>query len=504
MEHAIGIDLGTTYCATAIVRSGDRPEVLWNREGDHLTPSAVLFQDGGQVLVGKTAKNAAKDMPDDCVQFVKRQIGNSGWSFADSRGEIHGAEEISALILKRLAEDAAETLGEPVRNVVITVPAYFDDARRKATRDAGEIAGLTVLRLINEPTAAGIAFGTGSTSSGTLFVYDLGGGTFDVTVMRIKGSDLEVLATSGDRNLGGFDFDNRLMAHIAQEVTAQAGPDLQGDGRLEAELREKSEQAKHALTRTAQTKLFFSDAGKNYSVEVTREQFEKLTDDLLIRTADISEEVLEEAQLTWAGIDRILLVGGSTKMPMVREMLQRLSGKAPDTTVNPDEAVALGAAIVADIEMTKLNNPHAEVAHTIQDVTSQGLGIIVVDDDLVTEYNSIIIPKNSKIPCKENQVYGTTAHHQRKLKLRVTEGDEDDIRFVNMLVERPIDLPDGLPKHAPLEVIMSYDIDGVVHIEIIDRTNNRSLGEVELDRPRNLDASQVKSLSTEIRKVDLQ
>lgn len=504
MGHAIGIDLGTTFSAAAVVRSGGRPELLWNREGDHLTPSVVLFQDAGQVLVGKTAKNAAKDLPDDCVQFVKRQIGNSDWSFADSHGGVHGAEELSALLLRRLAEDAAEALGAQVRDVVITVPAYFDDARRTATRQAGEIAGLNVLRLINEPTAAGIAFGSGEMGEGTLLVYDLGGGTFDVTVMRVGGEELEVIATTGDRNLGGFDFDNRLMEHVAAEVQAQGGPDLGDDGRLQGELREKCEQAKHALTRTAQTRLFFSDAGGTYTVTVTRERFEQLTEDLLARTADAVEEVLDESGLAWAQIDRVLLVGGSTKMPMVREMVERVSGKAPDTSVNPDEAVALGAAIVADHELTRRDTPDADVPYTIQDVTSQGLGVIAVEDDLVTEYNSIIIAKNTRIPCKEFQVYETVAHHQRKLDLQVTEGDDDDPEYVTKLLERPIQLPGGLPKGAPLKVVMSYDIDGVVHVELIDLTNDRSLGEVELERPRNLDAGQVTGLSTAIRAVDVQ
>ncbi|HEY8481751.1 MAG TPA: Hsp70 family protein [Spirillospora sp.] len=504
MGHAVGIDLGTTFSAVAVVRAGGRPELLWNREGDHLTPSVVLFQDAGQVLVGKTAKNAAKDLPDDCVQFVKRQMGNADWSFVDSHGGVHGAEELSALILKRLAEDASEALGEPVRDVVITVPAYFDDARRTATRQAGEIAGLNVLRLINEPTAAGIAFGSGDMGEGTLLVYDLGGGTFDVTVMRVGGDELEVIATTGDRNLGGFDFDNRLMEHVAEQVREQGGPDLYDDGRLQGELREKCEQAKHALTRAAQTRLFFSDAGGTFTVTVTRERFEELTEDLLARTADAAEEVLEEADLTWAQIDRVLLVGGSTKMPMVREMIERVSGKAPDTSVNPDEAVALGAAIVADYELTRKDESKAVVPYTIQDVTSQGLGVIAVEDDLVTEYNQIIIPKNTRIPCQEFQVFQTIAHHQRRLDLQVTEGDDDDPEYVAKLVERPIRLPGGLPKGAPVKVVMSYDIDGVVHVELIDLTSGRSLGEIELERPRNLDAAQVEGLAAGMKSVDVQ
>jgi molecular chaperone DnaK len=364
MGRAIGIDLGTTYCVTAAVRSG-RPEVLWNREGDHLTPAVVLFHGPGQVLVGKTAKHATRDIPGDCAEFVKRQLGNPDWAFVDSHGGAHGAEKVAGLILRRLADDAAEVLGEEVSDVVITVPAFFDDARRKATREAGEIAGLNVLRLVDEPTAAGVAFGATDMESGTLMVYDLGGGTFDVTVMRAEGEDLRVITTSGDRGLGGFDFDNVLMRHVAAEVRARPGPDLLDGGRRRAELREKCEQAKYALSRTHQTRLFFSDARNSYTVEVTRLWFERMAEDLVRRTARIAEDVLDDAGVSCTQIDRILLVGGATRMPMVRRMIGRLSRRTPDTSVDPDEAVALGAAILADLETGPPRTPTSRAGSTI-------------------------------------------------------------------------------------------------------------------------------------------
>ena len=376
MGRAIGIDLGATYCATAAVRAG-RPEVLWNREGDHLTPAVVLFHGPGQVLVGKTAKHAAKDVPGDCVEFVKRQLGNPDWAFVDSHGGFHGAEKVCGLILRRLADDAAKALGEEVGDVVITVPAYFDDARREATRAAGEIAGLNVLRLVYEPTAAGVAFGAMGRRCGTLMVYDLGGGAFDVTVMRAEGEDLHVIATAGDPDLGGSDFDNVLMAHVAAEVRAQSGPDLLDGGRRQAELREKCEQAKYALSRTHQTRLFFSDARNSYTVEVTRLSFERMAKDLLLRTARITEEVLDDAGVSWARIDRVLLVGGATRMPMVRRMIERLSGRPPGTGVDPDEAVALGAAILADLETGAA--PHTDVPRRTQDLTLPSPGVISVE-----------------------------------------------------------------------------------------------------------------------------
>ena len=497
MGRAIGIDLGTTYCVTAAVRAG-RPEVLWNREGDHLTPAVVLFHGPGQVLVGKTAKHATKDVPGDCAEFVKRQMGNPDWAFADSHGEAHGAEKVSGLILRRLADDAAGALGEEVSDVVITVPAYFDDARRKATRDAGEIAGLNVLRLINEPTAAGIAFGATGTGSGTLMVYDLGGGTYDVTVMRAEGEDLRVIATAGDRDLGGSDFDDVLMAHVAAEVTAQSGPDLLDGGRRQAELREKCEQAKHALSRAHQTRLFFSDARNSYTVEVTRLRFERMVEDLVLRTARIAEEVLDDAGVSWAQLDRVLLVGGATRMPMVRRMIERLSGRFPDTSVDPDEAVALGAAILADLETG------AATRLRVQDVTSQSLGIISVEPNGITEVNSIIVRKNTPIPCHNQRIFRTVVGRQRDLVLRVTEGDAKDARHTNILAEHPIRLPEGLPRHSPLKVVMSYDFDGVVHVELIDMRDGGSLGEVDLDRRGNLDSAGVMSLSDTVRDVTVQ
>jgi molecular chaperone DnaK len=359
MAAAIGIDLGTTHCAMAAVRAGGRPEVLWNREGDLLTPSVVVFQGPGRALVGKNAKHATKDLPGDCVESVKRRMDDPGWAFADSHGGTHSAAEIITLILRRLAEDAAETLGHRVADAVIAVPAYFDDAGREATGRAAELAGLNVLRLVDEPTAAGIAFG--ASGSGTLLVYDLGGGTFDATVMNVEGADLRVIATSGDRDLGGLDFDDRLMQHVAGEVRKQAGPDLLDGGRRQAELREKCEQARHALGRAFQTRLFFGGAGSSHTVEVSRERFEWMTKDLLERTALRTEEVLGEAALAWAQIDRILLVGGSTRMPMVRRMIERRFGSMPDTSVNPDEAVALGAALLAARETTRRPGPATAV-----------------------------------------------------------------------------------------------------------------------------------------------
>lgn len=503
---AVGIDLGTTYSSVAVVRPEGRPSTIVNREGETLTPSVVLFAEDDQVLVGSTARRAAVTMPADCAQFVKRQMGDPHWRFVDSRGREYRAEEVSALLLRRLAEDAALGLGEPVRDVVITVPAYFDDARRRATLDAGEIAGLRVLRLINEPTAAAIAYGLGSPTSGHLFVYDLGGGTFDVTVMRARAGELEVIATDGDRNLGGFDFDNALMRHVADRVLAEDGPDLHDVLVLEADLRDKCELAKRQLTSVDQASIFITAGERNFRIQVTRAEFEELTRPLLDRTEVTATGVLDDARLGWDDIDQVLLVGGSTRMRMVREMIQRISGKQPVTGVNPDEAVALGAAVVAEsaaaeaAESTGTATSLARVA--VRDVTSQSLGVIAVDREV--RQNTIVIPRNTRIPAKHERIYYTVEYDQRAVEVEVTEGDDEDLAYVTVLGSRPITLTPGLPQSSPLKIVMSYDIDAVIHVELFDLANRTSLGEFELARPYNLDPERVDEMRTALGSREVQ
>jgi molecular chaperone DnaK len=488
------------------MRPEGKPSLVINREGESLTPSVVLFSDD-QVLVGSTARRAAATMPADCAQFVKRQMGDPHWRFIDSRGREYRAEEVSALLLRRLVEDAELTLGEPVRDVVITVPAYFDDARRRATLDAGEIAGLRVLRLVNEPTAAAIAYGLDTLAEGTFFVYDLGGGTFDVTVMRARRGELEVIATDGDRNLGGFDFDNVLMRHVADRVREEGGPDLHDVLVLEADLREKCELAKRQLTTVDQASVFISAGGTHYRVQVTRSEFDELARPLLDRTEMTAAGVLDDAGLTWAHIDHILLVGGSTRMRMVQQMIARVSGKKPVTGVNPDEAVALGAAVVAEAASTaampeESSNVTALSRMKIKDVTSQGLGVVALEHGI--RVNTLVIPRNTRIPAKHERTYYTVENNQRAIEAEITEGEDEDLAYVTVLGTRPITLTPNLPVNSPLKIIMSYDIDGVIHVEVVDVANNKSLGEFELDRPYNLDQDQVHEMRTQLATREVQ
>lgn len=504
MTQAIGIDLGTTYSAAALVQAGN-PALIENQDGDQLTPSVVLIGAPDDVLVGEMAKRSAALMPSSCVQFVKREMGNPHWRFIDPTGAEYTPEQISAAILKRLAAGVAARLGEPVTDVVITVPAYFDDARRKATHDAGTIAGLNVLRLVNEPTAAAIAYGVTKQKSGLLFVFDLGGGTFDVTLLRADGTDFDVVATDGDRNLGGYDFDNVLMAHINRIVRAEGGPDLTEDEVALADLRERAEIAKRTLTSVPKTQVIVSGNGRTHRIAITRAEFEQMAKPLLDKVEVIVDGVLDDAGVSWDRIDHILLVGGSTRMPMIPELIHRLSGKTPETGINPDEAVALGAAILADREsaLSSGTTPELDIPLTVSDVTSQSLGTLVLDAGGVL-VNDIIIPRNSTIPCSEQKVFGTVVPNQRQVQTEITEGEGSDPDYVTVLIQRMIPLPPGLPERAPLRHIMSYDIDGMVHLEIIDDTNGTTLGEIPLDRPLNLRDSEVSAMKAAMRVLEIQ
>jgi molecular chaperone DnaK len=484
--------------AVGVVDASGWAELVRNPGGQTLTPSVVLFAGPGEVLVGATAKNSAALHPDDCVQFIKREMGNPHYSFLDSHGQEHRPEQISAYLLRALVDGAAEALGEPVRDVVITVPAYFDDARRKATADAAEIAGLNLLRLINEPTAAAIAYGVQlADTAGTVLVYDLGGGTFDVTVMRVADGECEVIATAGDRNLGGFDFDNALISHVAQRIAEQGGDrELLEDPYLLAEVRERCELAKTDLSQARRAVVRVGSGRQARAVEITREEFESLLEPYLDRIQLIVEGVLEDAGIGWPAIDRVLLAGGSTRIPAVRAQLERLSGQQPDLRVHPDEAVCLGAAILAGQQAAADGRglpPGKELA--VRDVTSQSLGVLVLEDDEDSRlFNDTVTPRNTPIPSVVEREYLTVIPRQSSVQVSITEGEGEEVEEVNVLIEKPIGLPPGLPKGAPIRLRMSYDVDGLVHAELFDGASNRRLGEIQLERPLNLDPGEVENM----------
>lgn len=538
MTRVVGIDLGTTYSAVAVADRSGSPSIVRNREGENITPSVVMFQ-GDTVVVGSQAKRSAVTAPDHVVQFVKRYMGEAKPVYHSESGTPYRPEEISALLLKRLKEDAEMMLGEPVEQAVITVPAYFDDARRKATQDAGRLAGLEVLRIVNEPTAAALAYGIEQSSGedegeedgpdgariGTVLVYDLGGGTFDVTVMRVEDGDYVVTATDGDRNLGGFDWDGALMTHLNGAFMASGGPDLTEDSALQAELRDKAEIAKRTLSNAPQAVVMLSAGGRHEQIRVTREKFEEITAELLDRTRIITEGVLEEAGTDWAGIDRVLLVGGSTRMPMVQELIHRLSGKEPERGISQDEVVALGAALVALDAAVRAEEAQEKRKYvgsgastesapgdglarltkgrvkSIKDVTSQSLGMVAVrEENHDLEYNAVIIPHNTPVPAKESDTFHTITERQQRLRVQVTEGDDEDLEYVKTVGESTVDIPQ-YPMGAPFEVFYSYDVDGIIHVEVKDGTTGKWLGEFELERPDNLGAAEMAELSDRVARV---
>jgi molecular chaperone DnaK len=494
MARVVGIDLGTTYSAISIVNQYGKPEVLTNREGERITPSVVLF-DGDDPIVGSIAKRSAVANPFNVIQFVKRQIGDKGWKFRTENSEVYTPEEISAMILRRLKEDAETLLGEKIEDAVVTVPAYFDDAQRKATQDAGRIAGINVLRIINEPTAAALAYGLNKLDeTQTILVYDLGGGTFDVTIMHLSPEGLKVLATGGAKSLGGFDWDNAVMEYLNDQFIKAGGVDLLEDPMLEQDLRDKAEIAKKTLSSRERTNVFLSANGVNVTIPLTRQNFEEVTHHLLKQTQKIMEFVLEDAGLGWNDINRVLIVGGSTRMRAVPELIERVTGLKPSLDVNPDEVVAQGAAIQGMILMMKegrqeLVDNHAFPMVEVQDVNSHSMGVVALDES-GHEVNSIVLKKDTAIPTRVSNHYTTTVDQQTQLHIQVTEGEDVDLDYVKIVGEGMIDLPE-YPKGAPIEVIFEYDSDGIIHISVIDSTAGTLLGELDIERTSNLTEDEV-------------
>lgn len=510
----VGIDLGTTYSSIAYVNAMGKPEILPNREGEQITPSVVLFQ-GDMPLVGSMAKRSAAGSPHDYVSLVKRFMGDPDWRFETSSGESHTPETISALIIKRLVEDAELILGEgTVTDAVITVPAYFNDEQRRATMDAGEIAGLNVRRVLNEPTAAALAYGVDSGEDGTFLVFDLGGGTFDVTIMKVDRGTFEVLATDGDKNLGGFDWDNRLMNLVIERFIAEDGPDPQDDDAVMTDLRERAEIAKRSLTSVAKASIMVSHAGVTKSIPVTREEFEDASSAEVSRCRALMEDVIAEAGLTWSDLTGVLLVGGSTRMPMIKSMVEQVTGKEATRGIQVDEVVALGAAVQASLVDAESadGEPGASGsvvpvtvggnAIVVRDVTSHGLGIISLKDDKVTDVNSVIIPRNSKIPCQMDRDFRTVVDLQSTLKVEVTQGDDEDPAYVSIVGKEHLPLTPR-PENSPVKVILSYDVDQIIHIEVIDLVDGVSRGTFEVDNSANMDRAQVQAAAARIQATEV-
>lgn len=507
MNKIVGIDLGTTFSSIAIVNKYGQPEIITNQAGERLTPSVVLF-DGETPIVGSIAKRSAVANSLNIVGFVKRHMGNPNYKFRTEGGTIYSPEEISAIILKRLKEDAEIRLGYKINDAVITVPAYFDDGRRKATHDAGRIAGFNVRRIINEPTAAALAYGFDKSGvKHTLLVYDLGGGTFDVTIMEIGPGKLKVIATGGDRNLGGFNWDNEIMTYLNNEFQKNGGPDLSSDPSWQQELRNKAEIAKITLSSRDKTSVFFSIGGIDISIPFMRTQFEEFTNPLLNRTANIMESVLEDAHLNWKNINKVLLVGGSTRMKAVPELIERITGMKPSLEVNPDEAVSLGAAIQA--ALIQIEDGHSNIVEQstfplveIKDVTAYSLGVIALNE-FEKEVNSIVLNKNTQIPCKVSDIFYTVEDDQQELDVRITVGEDIDINGNIDIAARSMIKISPYRKGAPVEVFFEYNIDGMIQVTVYDVTAKKNLGEITIKRTRNMDEKTVLEKTEKMRTLSI-
>lgn len=470
---ALGIDLGTTYSAVAYLDATGRPTTLPNSAGNLITPSVVLFGEDG-IIVGEEAVQTAALEPDRVAVCAKRDMGAKHYRKAIA-GEHYPPEVVSSFILRKLKADAERRVG-PVQHAVITVPAYFDEPRRQATLNAGKLAGLSVLDIINEPTAAAISFGhqqgfldakgSAATDRPTrLLVYDLGGGTFDVTVMEILGDNFRAVATDGDVHLGGRDWDEKLVDLAADRFRAEHREDPRQNPESLYDLYRAAEQAKKTLSERDRAVVVVTHVGTRFKATVTREEFEEATRPLLERTRGTTELVLLQSGLSWADIDRVLLVGGSSRMPMVTGMLRELTGKEPDRSLSPDEAVAHGAALYADLLVQKHGIGSGHTKFSVVNVNSHSLGIVGLDPKTHRRVNAVVIRKNTTLPAKVTKRFKTAKADQRNILVRIVEGENEqpeDCTAVGQFVVQ--NLPSNLPQGWPLEISYRYEENGCLRV----------------------------------------
>ncbi len=513
MAKIVGIDLGTTFSALAVLNAIGKSEIVPNADGERLTPSAIFFDEENPdvIRVGVEAINSRHLNAERSVRWIKRHMGNAKYH-KNVDGKQWTPVELSALILKKLKQECSAGDGE-IRDAVISVPAHFDEVRRKATMDAGTMAGLNVIGIVNEPVAAALYYAATREVSGRVLVYDLGGGTFDVTILDVKGHQIDIVCSQGDHALGGVDFDRKILEMLEQSYRDKFGSDLIDSDEDRAKYEDDAEDIKKTLSRRPVAKKMLYGPAGSMRAEITREMFEEAISSLIARTDILLEVALEEASVKPSGIDKVLLVGGSTRIPSVQKRLEKMFGFAPETTVNVDECVTLGAALHAGLT-TLREKPDAVPAGissglrdiNLTDVCNHSYGTICAPVDKETGRriiaNRIILKKNTPLPCESTQMFYTMSKGQTEIEVTITQGEDTAVEYINKIATHKFKLPPNRPAKCPVKVTYSYDVNQRMHCRFQDLKSGRVLEvDFSLDQNREMSQSDIRKKTEKLKLV---